>query len=520
MLDLLIRGGIVVDGTGSAPRVADIGVRSDRIVEVGANTNLRAEREFDARNCLVCPGFIDTHSHSDAYVLSDPAAPSKLFQGVTTEAVGQCGMSAAPRYGAARISSDWEQQTYPGEWKTVAEYRALVDRVGPASNVLLLVGHNLLRAGVLGYEARDATPGEIEEMEHRLDQALDEGAWGLSTGLAYPPGRFAPAGEIESLARRVAARGGLYASHMRSEGLGLLEAIDETLDIGRKTGATVIVSHLKTSGRKAWPLLTAALEKIESAQAGGIRAYADRYPYIASCTDLDILLPAWAMAGTRAEILGRLRDPEANARIRAELEADRTPDAWDLIRVGSTDQRAFLGRPLPEVARELGVSPSEAVLWLIERDNLSTGGIFFGMSEENMWTILARPWVMVGSDASLRSPTGPLSFDHPHPRAYGTFPRLLRAALDGRTVPVEEMVRKMSALPAEVFGIPGRGRIEPGAFADIVVFDPNLVRDCATYEKPHQVSEGIRGVWVNGVAELLDGQATGRRGGRFLAPRG
>jgi N-acyl-D-aspartate/D-glutamate deacylase len=307
---------------------------------------------------------------------------------------------------------------------------------------------------------------------------------------------------------------------MRSESLALLEALDETLDIGRKTGVTVVVSHLKTSGRKAWPLLPAALEKIESARAAGVRAFADRYPYIAGCTDLDILLPAWAMAGTRAEILACLRDPATHARIRAELEAERTPDAWDQIRVGSTDQRAFLGRPLPEVARELGVPPAEAVLQLIERDNLSTGGIFFGMSEENMWTILAQPWVMVGSDASLRSPIGPLSFDHPHPRAYGTFPRLLRAALDGRTVPVEEMVRKMTSLPAEVFGIPGRGRIQPGAFADIVVFDPALIRDRATYEQPHQVSEGIRGIWVNGVAELLDGQATGLRGGRFLAPPG
>jgi N-acyl-D-amino-acid deacylase len=489
-------------------------------VEVSALSTARAVREFDARGCLVCPGFIDTHSHSDAYVLSEPSAPSKLFQGVTTEVVGQCGMSAAPRYGAARMSSDWEQQTFPGEWKTVAEYRSLVDRVVPASNVILLVGHNLLRAGVMGYEARDASPEELAEMERRLDQALEEGGWGFSTGLVYPPGRFAPASEIATLARRVAARGGLYASHMRSEGVGLLDALNETLHIGRETGVTVVVSHLKTSGRTAWPLLPAALEKIESARAGGLRVFADRYPYTAGCTDLDVLLPAWAMVGTRTEILARLRDPVTRDRIRAELEAERTSDAWDHIRVGSTDQRAFLGRPLPEVAREMGCTPADAALRLIDRDNLSTGGIFFGMSEENMWTILAQPWVMIGSDASLRSPTGPLSFDHPHPRAYGTFPRLLRAALDGRTVPIEEMIRKMTSLPADVFGISARGRIEPDGFADVVVFDPGLIRDRATYEKPHQVSAGFRAVWVNGIAELLDGDSTGLRGGRFLAPPG
>jgi len=520
MLDMLIRGGTVFDGSGKTPIVADVGIRGEQIVEIGSIPPGRSVQEFDASGCMVCPGFIDTHSHSDAYVLADPAAPSKLFQGVTTEVVGQCGMSAAPRYGSARLSSDWEQQKYPGDWRTVAEYRTRVDQVQPASNVILLIGHNLLRAGVMGYEARPATQDEVQRMEQRLDQALEEGGWGLSTGLVYPPGRFAPVEEIRALAQIVASRNGLYASHMRSESQGLLDALDETLDIGRKTGIPVVVSHFKTSGEKTWPLLPAALEKIEAARSEGIEAVADRYPYLAGCTDLDVLLPGWAMVGTRADILGRLRDSDTRGRIQAELEAERAPDAWAHIRVGSTDQRKFLGRPLPEVARELNTTPADAALRLIEQDGLSTGGIFFGMSEANMWTILAQPWVMIGSDASLRSPEGPLSFDHPHPRAYGTFPRLLRAALDGQTVPIEEMIRKMTSLPADVLRISGRGRLRLKAFADVVVFDPDRIRDRATYEHPHQTAEGVRAVWVNGIAEMLEGRATARRGGKFLTRTG
>ncbi|MDZ4199968.1 MAG: D-aminoacylase [Kiritimatiellia bacterium] len=516
-LDLILRGGSVYDGSGADPVRIDVGIAGERIALMGDLCKAEARKTVDATGHIVCPGFIDTHSHSDAFVLADPTAPSKLFQGVTTEVVGQCGISAAPRHGKARLPSDWESMAYPGEWRSVADYRALVDRVRPLSNVILLIGHNLLRAGVAGYGSQPLTPDEQREMEKRLAEGMEEGGWGLSTGLVYPPGRFAPPEEIRSLARVAARHGGVYASHMRSEGVGLLAALDETLDIGRAAGLPIIVSHLKTSGPEAWPLLPAALEKIESARTEGVPVYADRYPYTAGCTDLDILMPAWAMEGSRDEILARLKDPALRMRIRNEIEAGREPESWHRVWVGSTERKEFLGQPLTTVAQTLKTGPVDAALQLIEEDRLSTGGIFFGMSEANMNRILALPWVMIGSDASLRSPEGALHFDHPHPRAYGTFPRLLRKSLEGEGAPIGEMIRKMTSLPARVFGLKDRGSLKPGAFADLVAFDPNRIRDRATYEAPHQLAEGLKTVLVNGTVELLDGRPSGARAGRFLA---
>jgi N-acyl-D-amino-acid deacylase len=519
VFDLILSGGTILDGTGAPARRADVGIRGDRIAEVGDLTGAEARETIDAPGAMVTPGFIDVHSHSDAYLLIEPGAPSKLFQGVTTEVVGNCGASAAPRFGTARMPSDWQEQAYPGRWSTVAEYRALLDQVRPAPNAVLLIGHNTLRASVQGYEDRPPRPDELVAMRRHLDQALAEGGRGLSTGLVYAPGLFAAADEVIALARVVAARGGIYTSHMRSEGSRLWEAIEETIEVGRASGARVQISHLKTSGPENWNKLEGALERIEHARAEGLAVASDRYPYTASCTDLDILLPAWAAEGSRAEILARLRDPADRARIRAELLATRGPDYWPRVTIGSVrhpDHAAFAGRPLVEIAAALGMEPVDAALTLMDRDELATGGIFFGMSEDNMWRILAQPWVMLGSDGSLRSPTGPLSHDHPHPRAYGAFTRFLRAALDGRTVSLPEAVRKMTSLPADHFGLARRGRIAPGHFADLAVWRPDAVVERTTYARPHQLSEGMDAVIVNGTVTLRSGALTGRRAGRVL----
>lgn len=522
MLDLKIVNGEVYDGTGAAAVRADVGVAGDRIAVVGDLAKAEARETVNAAGCHVSPGFIDVHSHSDAYLLIEPSAPSKTFQGITTEVVGNCGASAGPRLGSARMPTDWQDKSYPGSWTTVAGYRMLLERVVPAPNVVLLVGHNNLRASVMGYDDRGPTSDELRTMERLLDEALAEGGAGLSTGLVYSPGMFAEPAEIVALARVAARHGGLYTSHMRSEGSRLIEALEETLAVGRESGARVQISHLKTSGPANWSLIDRALDTIRRARADGVDAAADRYPYTASCTDLDVILPDWAAAGTRTEILGRLRDPATRARLRDELLAARGDGAyWTRVTIGSTrhpDHARYQGMPLVDVARDMGVEPVDAALRLITGDELSTGGIFFGMSEENLWRILAEPWVMIGSDGSLRSPEGPLSHDHPHPRNYGAFPRFLRAALDGRTVPVAEAVRKMTSLPADQFRLRDRGRIVPGFHADLAVWDPPALRDRADYGRPHQLADGMKMLVVNGTITLREGRLTGRRGGRLLQP--
>jgi N-acyl-D-amino-acid deacylase len=518
MFDLKISGGTVIDGTGAPAVRADVGLVGPRVAEVGDLSRAEARAELDARGCLVCPGFIDTHSHSDAYLLVEPAAPSKIHQGVTTEVVGNCGASAAPHFAPARLPSDWQTFEYPGAWQSMAEYRVLLERVRPAVNVVALVGHNVLRAGVMGYEGRAATADELAVMTRRLEEALDAGARGLSTGLIYPPGMYATAAEIEGLARLTGSKGGIYTSHMRSEGRQLIEALAETLAIGRSAGVRVQVSHLKTSGRANWPLLDRALDTLDRARADGVEVAADRYPYLSSCTELDVIFPDWATEGGRDAELARLRDPVTRARLRADVLASRPDEAWGIVTIGSSDVQngRFRGWLLCDAAAALGLDPVDAALHLIEADELRTSAFFQGMSEENLGRILAQPYVMLGSDASVRAPWGPLSRDHPHPRAYGSFPRFLRSVLDGHTMAIEEAVRKMTSLAADHFRLAGRGRLMPGAAADVTVFDPGTIVDRSTYAVPHQLAEGVVHVVVNGTPAVVQGALTGRRAGLWL----
>ncbi len=516
MFDLLIHGGQVHDGGGGPARRAAVAINGERIAAVGDLAGAAARTTLSAAGCVVCPGFIDVHSHSDTFILIEPTAPSKIYQGVTTEVVGNCGASTAPRQGAYKMPTDWREKNYPGTWSSVAEYRALLDQVQPALNIALLIGHNSVRAGVIGYDARVATADEVRAMGALLDRALAEGGAGLSTGLIYTPGLYSTPEEVRALAEVAARHGKIYTSHMRSEGDQLLEALDETLGIGRATGVRVQVSHLKTAGRRNWGKLEAALEKIRAAQAAGVRVAADRYPYTASCTDLDVILPEWAAGDGREAVLACLREAATRQKLRAELAGSTD---WDTIMVGSLahpDLAPYRGQMLTEIAAALGLEPVEAALHLLDVDELRPSAIFFGMSEVNLWRILAEPWVMVGSDASIRALTGPLAVDFPHPRAFGTFPRLLRAALDGHTVPLPEMIRKMTSLPADQFQLKGRGRLAVGAYADLVVFDPQTIRDRATFAEPRQYAEGLNHVIVNGRLTLRDGAFTGARAGRFL----
>ncbi|MDX9862956.1 MAG: amidohydrolase family protein [Rhodospirillales bacterium] len=528
--DVIIRGGTVVDGTGQPARLADVAVRDGRIAVIGAlDPRATAACCIDAAKRLVTPGFIDVHSHSDAYLLVEPDAPGKIRQGITTEIVGQCGCSAAPVLGEARHPSDWQAVLSRTEravdqeggffWRSVAAYRGRLADRKHAPNVVALVGHNTLRAGVMGYAGRAATSEETRAIVQRLEQALDEGASGFSTGLIYTPGRFSQPDEILALARAAAAKDACYATHMRSEGDRIEAALDEVLQLVRETGIRTEISHLKTAGRANWPKLDAVLDTIRQARQAGMPVHADRYPYCVSATSLDSRLPGWAQGGGNEAILGRLGDPVTARRLADELDEQTPPAGWEETRIGGTANPAltrFRGATVGDVAREWQCRPAEALLQILRMDKLQTEAFFSSMSDDNLRRIYAEPWVMVGSDASIRAVQGPLSLDHPHPRTYATCIRFLRRALAGDWgFGLEEAVRRLTDLPASAFRLAGRGRIAVGAWADLVVLDASALEEGSSFDTPHRYPAGVCCTLVNGQV-AFDGTQHRERPGRWL----
>ncbi|MEG2414646.1 MAG: D-aminoacylase [Kiritimatiellia bacterium] len=526
--DFIFRNATVVDGSGAPRFCADVGVAADRIAAVGDLSSTQAGTEIDATGRWLVPGFIDAHTHSDAFILIEPMAPSKLLQGVTTEITGQCGGSAAPRLNAARLPSDWEAQVYaarPGRetqgpnWDTVADYRSCFEAARPALNLILFAGHNTIRKGVMGDAPRPSTSAETQAMVRNLEQALEEGAWGMSTGLVYHPGVHSLPEEVLTLATACAARGGYYATHMRSESYRLLEAVDEVLTLTRVTGIRTQISHLKTSGRANWNKVSALLEKIEGARAEGLWLHSDRYPYLSSGTDLDILLPDWASAGGNGAICARLDAAETRRQIAAALDAHAHDPATIMIGGAWTEEtRRYSGRTLADVMQLTGGSFGETVVQILRADRSRTGAFFFGMCEENMKAILSRPWVMPGSDASLRAPWGPLGRDYPHPRAYGTHPTFYRVLTETLAIEPEAAIHRMTGLPAEAFAIAQRGLIRAGFYADLVLMTPAAYRATSDYARPHAFAQGVELVMVNGSPVVMGGQlnAAAPRRGQFL----
>ncbi len=521
MIRYLIENGTVIDGSGAGPREINVGIHGDRIVYAGGE-KIEAERTINARGLIVAPGFIDTHAHSEFTVLADGRAEGKLSQGVTTEINGNCGLSAAPLYGEAlvRREADMEELGITERWSTFGEYFALLRKKGIAINFATLCGHGNIRASVIGYKDSAADGGDMAEMKRHLCDALRTGAKGLSTGLIYPPGIYSVTSELTSLAG-ILPLPCVYASHMRSEGDALIESILEMLEIGRGAGGVPVhISHLKTAGERNWWKIDDALRLIETARTAGVKITCDRYPYIAAGTDLDTILPSWVYEGGVEEELVRLKDPETAAPIKADLSL-KDDNYWKGIYISSVanpENRWMEGENIFDVASKSGQNVVDALLGLLIHERARTGAIFFSMSEDNLRRFLSLPYLMIGSDSSVRSFSGPTCYGKPHPRGFGTFPRFIgRYIRDKGLVTLEEAIRRTTALPAATFGLTDRGIIREGAYADIVIFDYERIIDTATFREPFSRPEGIDYVFVNGNMAVDGGEFTGTLSGRVLS---
>jgi N-acyl-D-amino-acid deacylase len=527
--DLLIAGATIVDGTGARSRTGSVVVFGDRIEAVlePGETGPPDARRIDGGGRILAPGFIDAHSHSDLSPFVEPTMDSMLRQGVTTLVVGNCGTSAVPPEGAEEASAlvGAEPGSIDADWRDLGTYLERIHACRPALNVAALVGHGALRLAAMGEDQRRApTDEELGTMRSLLREALEDGALGMSTGLIYAPGLHATTDELVAVSSPLREKGGLYASHVRGEGPTVFEAVSEAIEIGRRVGMPAHVSHLKVEGPAMWGRAGELLDLIDEARAGGADVTADQYPYTAWETSLSSALPQWV---TVPELADALADGTTRARLLEALETAEPGSegvgpgiGWERVVVGAhVPEPALTGRTIAEIAADRGVGPGEATVQLLLADP-NTGMVGHGMREDDVRRILARPDVFVGTDGVAVSPEGPLGGYAVHPRYYGTFPRILgRYVREERLLTLEDAVRKMTSLPADRFGLAGRGRIERGAFADLVLLDPGRVADLATYERPHAFPEGIELVVVNGrVAwEGTRGERAGRalrRGGR------
>ncbi len=529
MFDFVIRDARIVDGTGAEPYRGDVGVRDGRVTAVKPVGEGRpglpsdAAKTIEAGGRMLVPGFVDVHSHSDMNVLVNPNAESKLRQGITTEIVGNCGFSAFPLRGAM-LAEEQESNAKVGldiTWATVDEYFDRLDEARPAVNIASFTGHGNIRGSVLGFDDRPPRPDEMRQMVREVEEAMDAGAIGLTTGLIYAPGIFAPTEEIVGMQKAAARFGGIYASHVRSEGDALLEAADEFMGVIDGAGCQGQFSHLKASGPRNWGKVQRVVEQIEAVNARGGRVCFDKYPYIASSTGLASLLPRWAQDGGRERAVERLLDPKLRDRIlRESAEINEGRDGWDSVLIcdaGAAEYDRFQGKSIGDIARELGGDAGEVFLDLLVKSRLLTSICNFTMSQEETDLVLLHPLGMVCTDAACRAPYGALSHDCPHPRAYGTFAKFFRDYVKERPLlTVQEAVRKVTSLPCDVFGLRDRGRVAEGYFADLLLLDWDRFEDRARFADPHHYCAGIDLIAVNGVITVKDGEHTGNRGGRAL----
>lgn len=527
--DVVIRGGSIYDGSGGPPRVADLAIQGDRIAAIGDLASARGKLQIDAKGLAVAPGFINMMSWANESLIADGRSQSDIRQGVTLEVMGE-GNSMGPLNERMKEAMRARQGDirYQIEWTTLGEYLEYLERRGVSPNVASFIGAATPRVYVIGHEDRAPTPAELDRMRALVRQAMEEGALGVASSLVYPPGFFAKTDELIALAKVAAEYDGIYVSHLRSEGEELIEAVEEFLAIVRGAGIRGEIYHLKAAGVENWPKFDRVIEMIEKARAEGLKVTADIYTYPAGSTGLNSTMPPWAQDGGFEAFLKRLRDPAMRRKIAREMRTSKkgwenmylqagSPDRILLVGFKNEKLKPLTGKTLAEIARMRGKSPEETAMDLILEDESEIATVYFSQSEENVRKAIRLPWVSFCSDSPSVAPEGVFLRSSVHPRAYGSFARLLgKYVREEKLIPLEEAIRKLAALPAENLKLDRRGMLREGYFADIVVFDPARIQDHATYEKPHQYATGVLHVFVNGVQVLKDGEHTGAKPGRVV----
>jgi dihydroorotase/N-acyl-D-amino-acid deacylase len=531
--DLVITNGHIIDGTGSPWYSGDIGIRDSRIAAIGNLAAAARKRTVDAQGKVVAPGFIDMLGQSETTILVDPRLPSKIFQGITTEITGEGG-SAAPLNDTimANDRPGYAHYKINPDWRTFRQYFARLEKQGMGINLASYVGATQVRRMVLGDADVQPTPEQLEKMRALICEAMRDGAVGVSTSLEYAPAPYARTEEIIALATEASKFGGIYATHMRNESDSVLQAIDEAVRIGREAHIPVEIWHFKVAGKANWGHMAESVARVNQARAEGVDVTADTYAYTAWFNSLSAFVPAWAHDGGDAKLIERLKDPATRARIRKEME---TPSKdWDNewqeiggsqdVMIGvvqNPELKKFQGKRLSDVAKVWNEDPMDALFDILIQDKAFTECAVFGMSEPDVSLALLQPWVSVDNDSSGTSPEGLLGEEHPHPRAYGTFPRILRKYVrEEKKLTLEEAIHKFSALPAQRMRLTDRGVLKQGMWADVVVFDPETVRDLATFDDPNRLSEGMQYVLINGVPVIESGKMTGALPGKVLRGAG
>jgi N-acyl-D-amino-acid deacylase len=518
--DVVIENGKILDGSGNPWFKGSVGIKGNKIIRVGNLGSYEAKTKIDAGGFFVCPGFVDVHTHTDTSFLVNPKADSKILQGVTTEIVGNCGSSPAPvtELGKSFGSRRMEELGIEYDWSSVAEYLQRLEIGGMPVNLGVLIGHGTVRSSIMGYEARAPSSSELERMKDLVEQGMLDGAFGLSTGIKYAPGVYASTEEIIKLSRVVAKHGGLYATHIRNQGDGLIDSIEEAITIGREAGVPVHIAHLKVKGRKNWGKSLNMLRLIDQAREEGVDVTFDQYPYAAGSTGAFAITPKWAREGGMESFLERLKDPEQREKIEQGVTEQEDWTGSQKLQVCKFDpDPSYEGKSIAEIAELRGSTRQAAMCDLM----LEAGGmvpliLFFGW-EKDIEAIMAHNAMMVGSDGSSLTNYGLLGRGKPHPRNYGTFPRFLgRYVLKKRLMSLEDGIRRMTSFPARRFDLVGRGLLQAGGYADITVINPENVIDNATFQDPHQYSEGVEYVLVNGILTVEKGEYNGAQSGVTL----
>lgn len=526
--DTIIRNGTVYDGTGGAPRRADVGIKGDQVAAVGDLSKAKAANEVDAKGLAVAPGFINMLSHSETTLIADYRSLSELRQGVTTQIFGESSMGPLSEEMKRTQLAAQGDVKFDIPWTTLAEYLQYLEKRGISQNVASFIGAGTVRTHVIGLEDKPPTPEQLEKMKDLVRREMEAGALGVTTALIYPPNYFAKTDELIELCKVASKYRGKYIAHIRSEANQLMEAVEETIRIAREANLPAEIYHLKASGQENWPKMDAVIKRINQARSQGLKITADMYTYTAGATGLTSTMPPWVLDGGYEALYKRLQDPETRKKIAAEMRAPS--NTWEnmFLLPGSLDRillvgfrsealKPLAGKTLLEVAKMRGKDPTDTAMDLILEDRSRVGTVYFMMSEDNIKKQIREPWVMFGSDAGSMAAEGVFLKSSTHPRAYGCFARLLgKYVREEKVISLQEAVRRLSNLPAQTLELDRRGLLKKGYFADVVVFDPQTIGDRATFEKPHQYSVGVKHVFVNGMQTLKDGEHTTKKSGRAL----